>query len=83
MGYVVVVFAIINTAALVGIGFFLWGIAHDYPAMVQRAIQDEVRRQDDRIEKRQAKVVRTPEEDDGIVSGALPGILPGRPVRRG
>lgn len=82
MAYVVVVSSLINVLALVGVAYFFWGTIQDLPTIVRTAIQDEVRKQDDRIEKRQAKVSRTPEEDDGMVSGALQGILPGRPVRR-
>jgi len=82
MAYVVVVFAIINTAALLAMGVLLFYITRDMPGWVETAVADEIRKQDDRIEKRQAKVSRTPEEDDGMISGALDGVLPGRPIRR-
>jgi len=83
MGYLVVVFAMVNTAALLTVGWYLRECWKELPMYVSTAIQDEVRKQDDRIEKRLAKVVRAPEEDDGMIAGAVHGVLPGRPVRRG
>ena len=75
MAYVVVVFAIINAAAILGVAFFFWGIAQDYPKMVQTAIQDEVRKQDDRIEKRLARVQGVQTDPDGNLTD--PAVLAG------
>jgi len=52
MGYVVVVFAIMNTAALVAVGWYLRELWTELPNFISTAIGDEVRKQDDRIEKR-------------------------------
>ena len=62
MGYVVVVFAIINTAALVAAGWFLRDFIRDGPGFVERAIAEEIRKQDDRIEKRLERRERQPED---------------------
>jgi len=83
MGYVVVVFAIINGAALVGLGAYLWYVWRDLPIYVGTAIQDEVRKQDDRIEKRLAKREEAPGNDAGMTNiGATDGMRAGQPWRR-
>ena len=82
MGYVVVVFAIINAAALLGVGYFLRELWRDLPTYVGTAIQDEVRKQDDRIEKRLAKAIAPAGTDEGDVPIARDGIRAGVPVRR-
>jgi len=83
MAYVVVAFAVINVTALGLIAFFFWGIARDYPRMVQTAIEDEVRRQDDRIEKRLARAAdATGTSPDAIGTGPADGLRPGVPYRR-
>jgi len=80
MGYVVVVFAIINTAALVAVGWYLRECWRDLPMYVSTAIQDEVRKQDDRIEKRLERRERPTEEaPETIIDGAM---RVGRPYRR-
>ena len=86
MGYVVVVFAIINAAALLGVGYFLRELWHDLPTYVGTAIQDEVRKQDDRIEKRVQKLAEGPRSDQEPQGSATrlarDGIRAGVPVRR-
>lgn len=84
MSYVVVVFAIINVAALGGVAYFLWWVGRDYATIVQTVIQDEVRRQDDRIEKRNAKAERTSEEavTNDFSTGYTDVLKPGVPMRR-
>ena len=80
MGYVVVVFAIINTAALLAMGWYLRDIYREWPIYVGTAIGDEVRKQDDRIEKRLERRER-PTEDapETMQSGAM---RVGQPYRR-
>jgi len=79
MGYVVVVFTIINSAALVGFALLLLYVVRDLPLWVGTGVQDEIRKQDDRIEKRLAKregAAGSGEEElatrrpDGMVAGA-------------
>jgi len=84
MGYVVVVFCLINTAALLAVGWYLRECWRDLPNYVGTAIQDEVRKQDDRIEKRLAKREESPGSDAGTVSniGATDGMRAGQPWRR-
>jgi len=86
MGYVVVVFAIINTAALVGVMVALYVIVRDMPMWVETAIADEVRKQDDRIEKRTQRAQGRPEDEDSTVGLKLPKtdgkIQSGVPYRR-
>jgi len=55
MAYVVVVFAIINSAFLVAVALGFMALREDLLTSVGTVIQDEVRKQDDRIEKRVAK----------------------------
>ena len=81
MGYVVVVFAIINAAALLAVGYYLRECWRELPEYVSTAIQDEVRKQDDRIEKRLAKAITPVGSDEGPVS-IKDGIRAGVSVRR-
>ena len=82
MAYVVIVFCMFNTAALAGGAYILWSMYRDIPVMVQTAIQDEIRRQDDRIEKRQAKAEGAARESDGNAGpGFRERMLPGRPYK--
>ncbi len=83
MAYVVVVFAIINSAFIGAAAMFFWYIYRDLTAHVGTVIQEEVRRQDDRIEKRVAKREGPSENSDephpiGINDGPRPGV----PYRR-
>lgn len=83
MAYVVVVFSIINSAALLAVAWFLWLTLRDLPTYVETAIADEVRKQDDRIEKRAARA-QGPDSTGADPAGTLAtdGLMPGRPVRR-
>lgn len=85
MAYVVVVSTLINVLALGAAGWILWKMRWDVMGCIVTAIQDEVRKQDDRIEKR-AQRASGPAED--IVPTAVDGrsqdrLSPGRPYRRG
>jgi len=84
MAYVVVVFAIINVAALLGVTYFLWWVGRDYATIVQTAVQDEVRRQDDRIEKRLARAAGPSEDkvENDFSTGYTDVLRPGVPMRR-
>ena len=83
MAYVVVVFAIINTLALGAVGWWLWITLRDLPRYVESAIADEVRRQDDRIEKRQSRAAGPPDEEAGTpTDGVYEPLQVGRPMRR-
>jgi len=81
MGYVVVVFAIINTLALVGVAMLLVSYSGAILESVETAIQDEVRKQDDRIEKRLAKAKEPAGNEPGTVESS-DGMRPGVPWRR-
>lgn len=84
MGYVVVVFAIINTAAILAVGWYLRDLWVSLPTYVGTAIQDEVRKQDDRIEKRLAKTAERSGNSDGLneTSGIAARVKAGVSVRR-
>ena len=83
MDYVVVVFAMINAAAIGGFTWWLVRLGREYPIIVETVIQDEVRKQDDRMEKRVARAQGQSEDskpteysEDGV------GVVAGRPMRR-
>jgi len=82
MAYVVVVFAMINTAALLAVGWFLRDFMRDGPMFVARAIQEEVRKQDDRIEKRLQRAEGPARTDDGQEQLPTSGLRSGMPYRR-
>jgi len=83
MAYVVVVFAIINSAFLVAVALGFMALREDLLTSVETAVGDEVRKQDDRIEKRVAK--REGPEGTAEESLAIPSdgrMEVGRPYRR-
>lgn len=83
MGYVVVVFAIINSAFLVAVALGFFALREDLVTTVVTVIGDEVRKQDDRIEKRLAKPQGKPAIDGEDL--ALPSdgrMVAGRTYRR-
>ena len=83
MAYVVVVFCMINALALGAVGWYLRECWRDLPNYVGTAIQDEVRKQDDRIEKRLARAVDKVEtETDEIGTPSRDGLRSGMPFRR-
>jgi len=82
MAYVVVVFCLINTLALGAVGWYLRECWRDLPNYVSTAIQDEVRKQDDRIEKRLAKRSEADTSEERTAPIATDGIKPGVPLRR-
>jgi len=79
MAYVVVVFTIINSAALVWVAFILLGVIQDLPAIVESAILEEIRKQDDRIEKRHQRA-QGPAEDVPVTHNDR--LQSGMPLRR-
>jgi len=82
MGYVVVVFCIINTAAFLAVGWYLRAVYLELPMYVSTAIGDEVRKQDDRIEKRLARVDRPAADANAPEPIADGAMRVGRPYRR-
>ena len=82
MAYVVVVFTIINSAALVAFGVLLFYGVRDMPTWIETAIQGEVRKQDDRIEKRLARAADPVGTEPGQVPTAMDGMRAGQPWRR-
>jgi len=86
MAYVVVVFAIINSAVLALLGFGFLYLREEMITQVQSAIQEEIRRQDDRIEKRVAKRegMAANGEEPTLPEGTrtIDNLRPGRPYRR-
>jgi len=83
MAYVVVVFAIINSAFLLAVWLGFMALREDLLVSVETAVQDEVRKQDDRIEKRLAKREGSPGTDEESLAMPIDGRMQaGRPHRR-
>ncbi len=86
MAYVVVVFAIINSAFLVAVWLGFMALREDLLVSVETAVVDEVRKQDDRIEKRVAKVQGKPENGEESLPVGIKSfdgqVEVGRPHRR-
>ena len=82
MGYVVVVFGIINTAALLGVAWLLMGYGAQMEETVLTAIQEEVRKQDDRIEKRRQRAEGPAQDEQATPLDIMPQVVAGRPTRR-
>lgn len=85
MAYVVVVLAIINSGFLIAVWLGFMALREDLLACVETAVGDEVRKQDDRIEKRLAKGQGKPGTDEeslpvGIKS--FDGVVVGKSIRR-
>ena len=80
MAYVVVVLAMVNAAAIAGFTWWLVRLARDYPILVETVIQDEVRKQDDRIEKRLQRAQG--QEQDAPATDGVSRLQVGKPVRR-
>ena len=79
MAYVVIVFCMINVIALVALALIFLNFTQDILTSVETVILEEVRKQDDRIEKRLQRAAG-PEED----SPPTPrdGLVVGQPLRR-
>jgi len=77
---VIVTLGLINAG---GLGYLTYALARsreDTPTLVSEAVDDAVKRQDDRIRKR---MEREPQTDNGQVpEQAWTGIMPGVPLRR-
>jgi len=83
MDYVVVVFAIINSGFLIAVALGFMALREDLLTSVETAVGDEVRKQDDRIEKRLLKVQGKPGNDEEELAVRHPdGIVAGSPFRR-
>jgi len=80
MAYVVVVFAMINVMALGGMGWVLWRLRWDTMELIQSVIRDEVKKQDDRIEKRLERAQRPAEDIEPTLSDGR--MQPGVTYRR-
>ena len=77
MAYVVVVLAMINVLALGGMGWVLWRLRWDTMMHIQTVVQDEMKKLDDRIEKRNERVQRQAEDPaptapDGRIQVGVP-----------
>jgi len=83
MAYVVVVFAIINSGFLLLAGMLLLNLRVDLMECVVTAVEDEIRKQDDRIEKRVAKVQGTGAKAEEPLDTPADGrVEVGRPYQR-
>jgi len=83
MAYVVVVFAIINSAMLLAVALGFFALREDLLVSVETAVGDEVRKQDDRIEKRVAKTPgKLANEEEELAVRHPDGMVAGSPFRR-
>ena len=82
MGYVVVVFCMLNGIAFLVAAYYIVGIGNDLIEIVRTAVQDEIRKQDDRIEKRLAKAVAPAANGEGTERAGTDGVRAGQPLRR-
>jgi len=80
MAYVVVVFAIINTAALLGAAYYILVSLNSMVEIVGTTMADEIRKQDDRIEKRLQRAQGQPE--DPVPTPTDARLTVGQPFRR-
>jgi hypothetical protein len=78
-----IVLIILGIANACGLGYLAYALARsheDTPTLVAEAVDDAVKRQDDRIRKR---MEREPQTDNGQVpEQTWTGIMPGVPLRR-
>jgi hypothetical protein len=78
-----IVLVTLGLANAAGLGYLAYAIARsreDTPTLVAEAVDDAVKRQDDRIRKR---MEREPQTDNGQApEQAWTGIMPGVPLRR-
>lgn len=84
MGYLFTVLTIINVAALAGAAWLIYRACEDMVTIVGTAVQDEVRKQDERIEKRLQRA-KGPSEDIEPTLDIEPAsgrLVAGRPMRR-
>lgn len=77
-----IVLAIFNVAAVAWFAWQLVRIGDNLVVVVHDAVETEVRRQDDRIEKRMARAAGTEEESDGTEQGQAEALRAGQPMRR-
>jgi len=77
---ILVTLGLANGAGLAYLAYALARSREDAPALVADAVDDAVRRQDDRIRKR---MEREPQTDNGQApEQSWTGIMPGVPLRR-
>jgi hypothetical protein len=77
---VLVTLGLVNAGGLVYLAYALARSREDAPVLIAEAVDDAVKRQDDRIRKR---MEREPQTDNGQApEQAWTGILPGVPLRR-
>ena len=75
-----IILGIVNASGLGYIAYALARSHEDIPGLVAEAVDDAVKRQDDRIRKR---MEREPQTDNGQApEQAWTGIMPGVPLRR-
>lgn len=83
MGTAVIILMIIEAAALAWLLWKVGRLSAELGESVGTTIQEEVRRQDDRIEKRLQRARGGPEDTGGTDEGLARGpVLAGRPTRR-
>ena len=83
MGYLFTVLTILNVAAILAMVWLVLGNFAALPGMVETAISEEVRKQDDRIEIRLSRAAGQAEESpETSRDGIMPRLMAGRPTRR-
>jgi len=82
MGYLFTVVIIINTTALIAMGLLFAYVYRELPMYVATAVSDEVRKQDDRIEKRLSRASDAVGNDTGPEPTPIGSMRVGQPYRR-
>lgn len=79
MAYVVVVLTILNGLALAYAAWHFWTLLPVLEETIRTSMNEEVKKQDDRIEKR---LQRAQGQESDLTETSPDGIMAGRPLRR-
>lgn len=76
-----IVLGIINVGALLALVWVILQARDDLVLVIHDTMETEVRRQDDRLEKRRQRAPESPEDTNGTEPGQAPAVQAGRPMR--
>lgn len=76
-----IVLALLNVAALAWVGWTLLQIRDDILSVIHDVVETEVRKQDERLEKRRQRAADSEPDVDQTEDGLVRTIQAGRPLR--